>query len=385
MGLDCDPDLDAVEGELIAWARHLGTPCYLYRRKPIRERLAQLREALGCLGCGARLLYAMKANRHPDVLACVRADGTVGIDASSPREVALALAAGFDAAEISVTAGMLSDRDLASFVRAGVHLNLDTLSAIRRYGAIAPAGTGIGLRLDPGPLAGWGGNPRLAYGGGKFGLAEAAVPAAVEACRAAGLAIDTLHIHCGWNLQRAALPAFERALAMLARLAGDLGVATINVGGGLGIRFRPDDDPLPIEDWAAALARHLAPLGRTVACEPGTFVVAEAGVLVAEVNTVEQRGPTTWIGVDCGHNVNVYAAHYGIPLRIALLGARPGGLRRYAVAGNINEANDVFAVDVPLPEVREGDLLAFVPAGAYGSSMASDHCLRGWPAEAMIG
>jgi diaminopimelate decarboxylase len=377
------PDHDAAQGELIAWARRLGTPCYLYSRQPIRDRLARLRDALS--GLPRRLHYAMKANRHPEVLACIRAEGDVGIDACSPREVALALEAGFAAGEISVTAGMPSNRDLAAFARTGVHVNLDTLSAIRRFGAVAPAGTAIGLRLDPGAMAGWGGNARLAYGAGKFGLAEEALPAALDACRAAGLTVDTLHVHCGWNLQRAVLPDFERALAMLGRLAGALSIPTINVGGGLGVRFRPDDDPLPVEEWAAALRRHLAAPGRTIACEPGTFVVAEAGVLVAEVNTVERRGDITWIGVDCGHNVNVYAAHYGIPLRIALLGARTGGLKRYAVAGNINEANDVFAMDALLPEPREGDLLAFFPAGAYGSSMASDHCLRGWAAEAMMG
>ena len=114
-------------------------------------------------------------------------------------------------------------------------------------------------------------------------------------------------------------------------------------------------------------------------------MVAEAGILVVEVNTVERRGETDWIGVDAGHNVNVYAAHYGIPLRISLIG-RDGGpaVRRYGVAGNINEANDIFAPAILLPEIREGDLLALHPAGAYGASMASDHCLRGGVGEVMV-
>ena len=113
--------------------------------------------------------------------------------------------------------------------------------------------------------------------------------------------------------------------------------------------------------------------------------MATAGVLVAEVNTVETRASGTWVGVDAGHNVNVYAAHYGIPLAIvpvhAPLAESPGPVH---VAGNVNEANDVFARDLPLPAVLEGDLLAFWPAGAYGAAMASDHCLRGLPVEVVV-
>jgi diaminopimelate decarboxylase len=89
--------------------------------------------------------------------------------------------------------------------------------------------------------------------------------------------------------------------------------------------------------------------------------------------------------VDAGHAVNLYAAHYGLPMEIAHV-ARPlaPAVSEYSVAGNINESNDVFAEDVWLPELREGDFLALLPAGAYGSSMASDHCLRGGAAEVAL-
>ncbi|MBI2236312.1 MAG: diaminopimelate decarboxylase [Magnetospirillum sp.] len=369
---------------LAGLAAERGTPLYVYRGAVIRDRFARLRHALQ--GVEGRILYAMKANRNARVLRLVRAEGDIGIDACSPREVATALEAGFTAAEISVTAGMLSNRDFARFREQGVHLNLDTLSAIRRWGAMVPAGTAIGLRLDPGVAIGYDGSAKLVYGNGKFGLAMSAAAAAAEAARAAGLVVDTLHMHCGWNLQEAALPAFETALAGIAALARRLRVRVVNVGGGLGARFRPEDRPLPPEAWGEALRRHLGGLGCTVACEPGTFAVAEAGVLVVEVNTVERRGDTDWVGVDAGHNVNVYAAHYGIPLAMSALGrGEAAPLRRYTVAGNINEPNDVFARDVLLPEVREGDLLVLHPAGAYGSSMASDHCLRGWAGEVLLG
>jgi diaminopimelate decarboxylase len=363
------------DAELAGLAAERGTPLYVYRGGVIRERLERLRQALA--GFDRRIFYAMKANRHPEVLRLIRAEGDIGIDACSPREVETALAAGFAPDEISVTAGMLSNRDLARFREHGVHLNLDTRSVLRRWAGMAP-GSRVGLRLDPGVSIG-----SLVYGQGKFGLAMSTAAEAAATARAAGLVVDTLHMHCGWNLQQSDLPGFEAALAGMARLARELDVAVVNVGGGLGTAFRPDDRPLSVEAWGEALRRHLGGIGCTVACEPGTFAMAEAGVLVVEVNTVERRGDTVWVGVDAGHNVNVYAAHYGIPLRMTVLG-RDGPLCRYTVAGNINEPNDVFARDVMLPELREGDLLALHPAGAYGSSMASDHCLRGWAGEVLL-
>ncbi len=373
-------------GELLpALARRLGTPLYVYHRPLIRDRLAELRRALATTGCRFRIHYALKANRYSQVVSAIRAERDIAIDACSPREVALARTAGFTPAEISVTCSMPSNRDLAAFATAGIHVNLDTMSAIRRFGAVAPAGTRIGLRLDPGFTMGYDGRADLAYGNGKFGLAEDQIPAALASAATAGLVVDTLHMHCGWNLQRAALPQFEAGLALLARVAEAVPATVINVGGGLGTHFRPDDDPLLPLEWAAALARHLGPLRRMIACEPGTFVVADAGLLLVEVNTVERRGDSVWVGVNAGHTINVYAAHYGIPLAMAVIGRAPGPVQaRYTVAGNINEANDIFARDILLPELHEGDLLALFPAGAYGSSMASDHCLRGEAGEVMI-
>jgi diaminopimelate decarboxylase len=183
-----------------------------------------------------------------------------------------------------------------------------------------------------------------------------------------------------------ALPRFEWALRMLVDFARRLpGLEVVNVGGGLGARRRAEDAPLGLGPWASALEESLGPLDVRVACEPGTLLVDSSGVLVVEVNTVEEKWGTKWAGVDAGHAVNLYAAHYGLPMEIAHV-ARPlaAPAAEYTIAGNINESNDVFAQDVWLPELREGDLLALLPAGDYGSSMASDHCLRGMATEVAL-
>lgn len=367
-------------------AQH-GTPLYIYSASVIRRRLEELRAALAATGAPYRISYAMKANRFRPVLAVIRQEGDIGIDACSPREVALALDVGFTPDEISVTSTMPSNRDLALYASAGTHVNLDTYSALGRWAATPGHSPRVGLRIDPQVSAGYRQNSRLAYADGKFGFAPAAVPDVARAAASLGLEIDELHTHVGWGLQETARDALGIVYGTLAALAHALpSVHVVNTGGGLYWRQQSDERPLTPAAWSALLKTHLASPGRTLACEPGTYPLASAGLLIAEVNTVEPRGGVTWLGLDAGQNVNGYAAHYGIPHQIIHVG-RPlaPSVRRYHIAGNINEGIDVFARDMVLPDVREGDLLALFPAGAYGSSMASEHCLRPLAHEVMIG
>lgn len=373
--------------DLAVLAEAHGTPLFVYSADRLRENVALLRAALGGTGLPWCVHYAMKANRFGGVLRTLRAEGDVGIDACSPREVERALAHGFLAHEISATVYAPSDRDLDAYARAGVHLNVDSRSALRRWGLRVPRGTRVGLRVDPGAVEAYGGNARVAYGGGKFGLLPADLPDFLDVAHAAGLVVDTLHVHLGWGLPLSARDAYEAVLERVAALAATLpDLRTVNVGGGLGTRRRAEDRPLRPEDLVAAWTKHLGPLGVTLACEPGTLLVDSAGVLVARVSTVDEKGGTTWVGIDAGVNLYVYAGHYGLPVEIVHVGRPLDPVTRpVSVAGFINEAIDVFGRDVALPEVREGDLVAIVPAGAYGSSMASDHCLRGAFSEVLIG
>jgi diaminopimelate decarboxylase len=371
---------------VLGLAREHGTPLYLYSGQTIRRRIAELRHALQSTGAAYRMHYAMKANRFGPIMALVRAEQDVGIDASSPREVALALQSGFRVDEISVTSSMPSPKDLQQFAAYGVHLNLDTFSALKRWAATAGRNPRIGLRLDPGVALGYGDNPKLSYGNSKFGFSFAQAREAYAFAQKAGLVVDTLHIHVGWGLQQKIKGLLAQVFSQVAELARDLPqLETINIGGGLCWKQASEDMPLSIGSWAELIKDHLAPLGLQIACESGTYVVASSGLLITEINTLEQRFQQPWIGVDCGHNVNVYAAHYNIPQEIIAV-AEPSReiAAHYVIAGNINEANDIFSRSSPLPLLKEGDFLAFFPVGAYGASMASDHCLKGLPKEWLI-
>ena len=237
--------------------------------------------------------------------------------------------------------------------------------------------------LDPGVEVGYGHDPKVVYGNAKFGFPVADLPAALDSARAAGLVPDVLHMHCGWGLQIGDLAAFDAAMARLEHAVAVAGVRKVNVGGGLGARQRASDAPLPLADWADVLRRRFA--GLEIHCEPGTFVVAHAGVLLCEVTQVEAKAGVTWVGLDAGHNVNVYAAHYGIPMDLVRLDQPEAPATTVVnVAGNLNEAGDVFARGRALPALGEGDLVALLPAGAYGSAMASDHCMRGEVREVVV-
>ena len=394
--LSVGPDGLDIDGVAVSGlARRLGTPLYIYGRRTLARRFGELRAALRTTGRRFEIRFAMKSNRFGPVLSHVRGEAGVKIDSCSPREVLRAMEHGFSAEEISLTAGMLSERDLAQVVRLGVHPNLDTFSVIRRWAAALDAagvtgrGRRVGLRINPEVAVGWGTEPKLAYGNSKFGFDQDRVLEAAAYAASVGLVVDEVHMHVGWGLQRSAAGTLREVFGRLGGFAAAIGtVEIVNVGSGLCWKHRPEDEPLPLATWAEVVGEALAglPPEVAIACEPGTFITSASGVLVVEVNTVETRKSGTWIGVDAGHAVNVFAAHYGIPMAfIPVKDPHAEPTEVVHIGGNINEANDVFARDRALPKVAEGDLLALWPAGGYGSSMASDHCLRGQPGETLVG
>ena len=368
-------------------ARMHGTPLYVYSRPTVQRRLRALQTMLAQKTEHYRIYYAMKANRHTGVLAAARATAGVGIDTCSPREVQAALANGFARDEISFNAGMLSSRDLAYLASSGVHCTLDSFSALRRYGEFVSAGTPVGIRFDPGVAASYGQQPKMVYGKSKFGFDVEECTAALEAAHRAGLIVDAVAMHIGWGLPQSSAELVDWAFGRLAEVARQCpALAMINVGGGLGGRYLAADQPLSLETWSDLIGRHLAPLGATIVCEPGTWAVAPAGLLIAEINTVEARRNITWVGIDAGYALNPLPAMYDIPLEVIPLCdplAEPAMVAH--VAGHINEGVDIWAQARPLPLLQEGNLIAFFPAGAYGASMASNHCMRGEFVEIAVG
>lgn len=380
------PDLGYVEGrlqfggrDLAAIADEAGTPAFVYRAGRALENLERLRGALGEAGVPHDAFYAIKANRFAPLVRALRASGRCGIDACSPAEVEYALAQGFPESRISFTGTSVSDADLDRLARRpGVHINCDAISTIRRLAARSP-GRSIGLRVNPELGAGY--NERLRYAGAKatkFGIYPDRFDEAVATALAAGMPVTRLHFHIGSGYLGDSLGDFERVLGRVGEwLDRYPAIRTLNVGGGLGVRLADADQPIDLARWSAAVARHALPRGLCIQVEPGDYLVRDAGALLVRVNTVEDKGGTRFVGVDAGLGIQNLAAYYRTPFIIAPLRLKDAAPALVTVAGNINEAIDLLAEDVLLPAPEEGDLLALLNAGGYGSSAASNHCMRG--------
>lgn len=370
-------------------ARAHGTPLYAFDVTRVTEQARALRDALARAGLTPRVRLALKAQRAPEVLAALRAlgapdsPGAVGIDACSPGEVRHALDNGFTAAEISFTGTNVSERDLDVIAPAGVHVNLDLLSQIERYGRRCPGKT-IGLRANPrgGVMRG---HAESLYSGArptKFGIYEEDLGAALEAARRHGLVVDTLHVHLANGMLDDELPAFDAALEPVTRMAETLldarcPLQEVNVGGGLGTPLRAGERPLDLDAYAGILARRFAALGVAVGAEPGEFLTNESAILLAEVVSVERRLGTAFVGLDAGWNIMNDAYVYGRrPQAVVAARADAPPIGAVTLAGHINEGDDVFAAGELFPEVHEGDIVAFVSVGGYCSGMWTDHCMR---------
>src|SRR6186997_2987871 len=241
-----------------ALARAHGTPLFAYDLARFAENARALQGAFSRTGIPFRLRFAMKANPMPEVLAVFRGLGapgaqeSVGIDACSPGEVLRAIECGWRPDEISYTGTNVSERDLDDLLPRGIHLNLDAISQIERYGRRAP-GTAIGIRIDPGAGAGY--NEHLEYAGDrptKFGIGLERLDDAIEAAARHQLRVDTVHFHAGSGWLADGLGAFEQALlpAVTAverlRAAGHA-VTEVNVGGGLGAPARQDEQAVDLD------------------------------------------------------------------------------------------------------------------------------------------
>jgi len=372
-----------------ALAHQHGTPLYVYDLERVAEVTRALQDALGHAGLRHRVRLALKALQEPALLRLLRRLGppgdpmAVGMDACSPGEVLHALECGFLPEEISYTGTNVAERDLDVIAPLALHLNVDLLTQIDRVGRRCP-GRAIGLRINPraGVMRGHAESLYSGTGPTKFGIYDEDLEEAVGRAARHGLTIDTVHFHLANGMLDDELPVFDEALSAAERMvrrfvAAGCPLQEVNVGGGLGTSRHEGERPLDLDTYAGILARHFGDLDVAIGVEPGDFLTNEAGLLLAEVVTVERRLATTFVGLDCGWNVLNHHYVYGCDLEYVVCGrADSPPAQHVTVAGHINEGDDLFGEDVPFPEVAEGDILAMVSLGGYSQSMWTDHCGR---------
>ena len=373
---------------LPAIAAQFGTPTYCYANAVLVARYRALAQAAP----NALVCYAVKAN---DTLAVIRTFARLGAGADiiSGGELRGALRAGI-APDRLVFAGPGKTRDEMDLALAtGVgQFNVESPAELEALDAAArAAGTRapVALRVNPDVDAET--HDKIATGrrGDKFGIDDAEIPALyAHAAALEGIEPVGLAVHIGSQLSRLAPfeAAFDRLIALVEGLrAVGHPVTRLNLGGGLGVRYR-DETPPDVEAYGALVERVRQRLGVTLVIEPGRWLVAPAGVLLTRVVTVKQAGARCWAIVDAAMNDLMRPALYDAWHAIDPVAEPAPGVETVEtdVAGPVCESGDVLGRGRALPPLAAGDLLAVRDVGAYGSVMASTYNGRPLPAEVMV-
>ena len=371
--------------QLTAIAQEFGTPLYVYHAERIGEQYNRLLAAFD--KTDARFFYASKALTNINILKYIKSIGA-NIDCSSINEVKLAVKAGFEPGNILYTSNNIAFEEIVEARELGVHINIDSLSNLEKFGKKFGHSYPVGIRMRPNIMAG--GNLKISTGHdrSKFGIPIENVDKVLQLVKDTGLHIRTLHIHTGSEIKD--VEVFAKGIEVLfevAELFPELEV--VDLGGGFKVPYLPGEKGTDIdalgkkvtEEFDAYEKKHKRHL--QVWFEPGKFFVSDAGYFITRVNVIKQSGTITFAGVDSGLNHLIRPMFYGSYHIIENI-SKPTGVRKlYTVAGNICET-DTFAEDREISEISEEDYLVFRNAGAYGFEMASNYNSRFKPAEVMV-
>ena len=380
-----DGVLAAEDVSLPEIARAVGTPFYCYSSATIERHYRVFREAFA--GQRALVAYAMKANSNQAVVKTL-ADLGAGMDVVSEGELRRARAAGVPGDRIifsgvgktkaEMTLGL--DENILCF-NVESEPELEALSAVasaRR--AVAP----IAIRVNPDVDAHTHAKISTGKSENKFGVPISRAREVFARARALpGLSVRGVDMHIGSQITD--LEPFDNAFALLADFVQALradghAIDHVDVGGGLGIPYRVDNDPPPFPDaYAEIVARHTSALGCRVILEPGRLIVGNAGVLVASVIFVKKGERKTFVIVDAAMNdlirPTLYDAYHDI-LPVQAPPPRAARMMRADVVGPVCESGDYLALDREIAEVAPGDLIAVMTAGAYGAVQAGAYNSR---------
>ncbi|PYO43802.1 MAG: diaminopimelate decarboxylase [Gemmatimonadetes bacterium] len=374
---------------LRAIAERVGTPTYVYSANLIRAQYHALHDALK--GVPHRICYSVKANGNIGVLRVLKGVGA-GADIVSVGELRRALAAGFDATAIVFSGVGKTALELAEAIRVGVgFLNIESPAELDAVIAVAhklKKRASVGIRVNPDVATETHPYTKTGEKTAKFGVPYDEVVRVAERVAAEPLfTLRGLAMHLGSQItdvepyHRGTVKLLELVTAL--RASGITTVEALDVGGGLGVRYHNEKAPSP-EAFADAVAPPIQQAGLALICEPGRYLVANAGVLVTRVLYRKHAGGKEFVVVDAGMTDFVRPSHYNAHHEIVPLndGARPDEMVN--VVGPICESGDFLALDRKLPAVEPGEYLAVLGTGAYGFVMSSTYNQRPRPPEVLV-
>lgn len=359
-----------------------GTPRYVYHLPTVRARA----RALAALQPIDQRYYAIKANAHPAILQLLVEEG-FGLECVSLGELRRVFETlpELSPRRVLFTPSFAPRAEYEAAYAYGVTVTVDNEEALQRWPEVF-RGRSLWLRVDLG--RGDGHHEKVRTGGkeSKFGLPVARVESFVARARALGASVNGLHAHLGSGVDTP--QHWKQICDELGGIADRIGsIEVIDIGGGLPIPYTQDDEPFDLDAWGVGLAEIKAAYpGYRLAIEPGRYLVAEAGVLLASVTQVVEKDGVRRVGLDAGMHSLIRPALYDAWHDIAVLSRLEQPDQSVCdVVGPICESSDVLGKRRRLPTgTTEGDVVVLADAGAYGYSMASTYNLRALPIEETI-
>jgi diaminopimelate decarboxylase len=406
-----DGHLYCEDVDLARVAEELGTPTYIYSVGTILDHYARLDAALAPID--HLICYAVKANSNRAILNLLAGAGA-GFDIVSGGELFRVLAAGGNPAKCTFAGVGKSGEEIDYALERGVHsFNVESeaeLETIERIARAKKTRAPIALRVNPDVDAHT--HQYISTGSrqNKFGIALDQVWAVYErAARMSNIEIVGVQMHIGSQIIEAKpfAGAIEKVAPLVRELKSKYAIKFFSIGGGMGIIYRRalasgtgkwwrdhggEPSAFSVRDYAEAIVPPLRDLDIRILVEPGRFLIGNAGVLLTRVRYIKQTASKNFAIVDAGMNDLIRPALYQsyheiVPCRASVSDAEAGtskSLEKIDIVGPVCESGDFFAIDREMPEVREGDLLAIMSAGAYGFVMASNYNSRPLPAEALV-
>lgn len=380
-------EIAGLDAEEIA-ERH-DTPLFVYNAEKIREQYRRLDEAFGSRYEDFQINYAVKSNFNPSI-AQLLVDEGAGLDCAAKSEILLADE--LDVDEVMYTAPYNRKDEIEYAIEHGATVNLDSVFLLDKIGEMPEE---ICFRIDPGIGEG---DHGLVFGGGdtKFGIPEERALEAYRKAKERGAEKFGIHMMTGSNVRD---PEYfgqitEKLLEIAGEIAEELDIEFefVDIGGGLGIPYRSEQEELDVEQTAQNVTEKFKEgikeysIGRPqLRIEPGRYLVAQSGHLISRVTGIKEKGGTEFIGIDTGmhHNIRpmLLDAYHEILLANDL--ERPVNGEK-TVVGPVCSSTDVMAGERELPVIEEGDLVSIEDIGAYGFTMASHWNSRPLPAEILV-
>lgn len=371
--------------QLIAIAQEFGTPVYVYHAEKIEAQYKKLIDAFQ--HCHARFYYACKALTNINILKLIHGLGA-GLDCVSINEVKLGLKAGFSPEKILFTPNCVDFEEMLEAQALGVMINIDNISILEQFGNKFGNTYPVVIRLNPHIMAG--GNFKISTGhvDSKFGISIHQLRHIERIVKTTKLKVVGLHMHTGSEIKD--IGVFLEGLEVMFNCAAHFpDLQFIDLGSGFKVPYQPGDSETDVYQLGRSVAEafdgYQKETGRQLEVwfEPGKYLVSQSGYFIVKANVIKQTPATVFVGVNSGFNHLIRPMFYDAYHHIENFSNINGPERIYTVVGNICET-DTFAWDRKINEVREGDLLVFYNAGAYGFEMSSNFNARLKPAEVLV-